>query len=118
MLPFILIACLLAAPVIGHSIGAPKDSCSNGMVPGHHAQPQTIPAPYSISGDDTIKSGEKIKLSLSGDDFLGFMLQAQDDRKEPVGIFKVLEETKSQLLNCSAEGVSKKPRLKAVLNVY
>ena len=107
MLHLILFACLLAAPALAHPGGAPRASCKNGLVPGHHARPQNTTAPYSFSGTDSVKSGEKIKLTLSGDDFLGFILQAQDDRHEPVGTFKVLEEDKSQLLKCSAEGVSK-----------
>ncbi|XP_065356959.1 defense protein l(2)34Fc-like [Calliphora vicina] len=100
----ILIACLLVAPALGHSVGAPNAVCTNGLRVGHHADPQTGEAPYSFSGENAVKSGEKIKITLSGDDFLGYVLQAQDDKQEPIGTFKILEDNKSQLLTCSAEG--------------
>lgn len=53
-----------------------------------------------------MKSGEKIKITLSGEDFLGYVLQTQNDKQEPVGTFKILDPSRSQLLECAAEGVS------------
>ncbi|KAM7354459.1 defense protein l(2)34Fc-like [Cochliomyia hominivorax] len=104
MFRVILIAFCLATPILAHSIGAPKSVCTNGLSVGHNAAPQTSEAPYSFSGENSVKSGEKIKITLSGDDFLGYVLQAQNAKEEPVGSFKILEDNKSQLLTCSAEG--------------
>ncbi|XP_037825449.1 defense protein l(2)34Fc-like, partial [Lucilia sericata] len=53
-------------------------------------------------GKNSIKSGEKITLSLSGDTFLGFIIQARNARKKPIGRFKVVESKKSRALECYA----------------
>ncbi|XP_065361665.1 defense protein l(2)34Fc-like [Calliphora vicina] len=106
MLRFILLVCCLTAPVLGYSKGAPRSACRNGLMPRHRAEAQTTAAPYSFSGENSVKSGHTISLSLSGDKFLGFMIQAQNAKEEPVGRFKVIEANKSQLLRCAAEGDS------------
>lgn len=106
MFRLILLAFCVAAPVFAYPTGAPKAVCTNGLTPGHHVQPQASEAPYSFSGKDSVRSGDKIAITLSGDDFLGYVLQARNAEEEPVGTFKIVEPTKSQLLTCSAEGVS------------
>lgn len=108
MLRFMVIALCLTVPAVwGNSAGAPAAVCKNGLTPEHHVEPQSIQVPYSFSGSSAVKAGDKITLTLGGDKFLGFALQAQDANEKPVGTFKVIETNKSQLLTCSNAGVSK-----------
>lgn len=106
MFRFVVVALCLAVPVLGNSAGAPAAVCKNGLTPEHHVDPQSSQVPYSFSGGNSVKAGDKITLTLGGDEFLGFALQAQDAKEQPVGTFKVIETNKSQLLKCSAAGVS------------
>ncbi|XP_037826757.1 defense protein l(2)34Fc-like [Lucilia sericata] len=104
MFRFMVIALCLAVPVLGNSAGAPAAICKNGLTPEHHVEPQSSQVPYSFSGGNSVKAGDKITLTLGGGEFLGFALQAQDAKEHPVGTFKVIETNKSQLLTCSAAG--------------
>ncbi|KAM7352065.1 defense protein l(2)34Fc-like [Cochliomyia hominivorax] len=104
MFRFVVVALCLAVPVWGNSAGAPPAVCKNGLTPEHHVDPQSSQVPYSFSGGNSVKAGDKITLTLGGGEFLGFALQAQDAKEQPVGTFKVVETNKSQLLKCSAAG--------------
>lgn len=106
MLRFILIVCFLATPILGYSSGAPAWHCSNILKVGHNAKPKTSINFFSLFGENSVKSGEKIKITLSGDDFLGYVIQAHNDKQEPVGTFEILDPTRSQLLECLDYGVS------------
>lgn len=107
MLRFMVIALCLAVPAVwANSAGAPQAVCKNGLTPEHHVEPQSSAVPYSFSGSNGVKAGDKITLTLGGGDFLGFALQAHDKSGKPVGTFKVIETNKSQLLTCSKAGVS------------
>lgn len=106
MFRFLIVVLCLAVPVLSNSAGAPQAVCKNGLTPEHHVEPQSSKVPYSFSGGNGVKAGDKITLKLVGGEFLGFALQAHDKQGHPVGTFKVVEANKSQLLTCSANGVS------------
>uniref|UniRef100_A0A1B0BIX8 Reelin domain-containing protein n=1 Tax=Glossina palpalis gambiensis TaxID=67801 RepID=A0A1B0BIX8_9MUSC len=101
MFRFVLLTICLAVPALGYSTGGPQQICTNGLTPEHHVDPQTSPVPYSFSGGNTVKSGDKITITLEGGDFLGFAIQAHDSKGEPIGTFKIVESNKSQTLSCS-----------------
>ncbi|XP_030377051.1 defense protein l(2)34Fc [Scaptodrosophila lebanonensis] len=99
MFRLLVIAAFLAASAHAYSEGAPRAACGD-LTPQHGAKLQTIKPPYSISGPPHVLKGETVKLTLGGDKFLGFMIQARDGQNRPVGQFKVLD-TKAQTLDCS-----------------
>lgn len=101
-----LLCICLAAPVFGYSTGGPKEICSNNLTPEHRVEGQKTAAPYTLSGGNGVKAGEKLSLTLSGDGFLGFAIQARNAQDQPVGSFKVVETNKSQTLTCSNADVS------------
>uniref|UniRef100_A0A1B0GE74 Reelin domain-containing protein n=1 Tax=Glossina morsitans morsitans TaxID=37546 RepID=A0A1B0GE74_GLOMM len=57
---------------------------TNGLTSEHHVDPQTSPVPYTFSGGNTVKSGDKITVTVEGGDFLGFAGQAHDSKGEPI----------------------------------
>ncbi|XP_037959729.1 defense protein l(2)34Fc [Teleopsis dalmanni] len=104
MFRFILIAVCLAVPVLSYSTGAPNKICTNGLTPEHHLEGQTSSPPYSFSAAQSVRAGDKLSITLSGDDFLGFAIQAQDSDNKPVGTFNPVDNHSSQTLTCSAPG--------------
>ncbi|KAH8273975.1 hypothetical protein KR044_006819 [Drosophila immigrans] len=107
MFRLVLIAVCLAASANAYSDGAPKVACGD-LTPQHGAQLQTDKPPYSISGLSHVRSGEKLTLTLGGDEFLGFLIQARDGQNRVVGQFKVVDAQHSQTLDCSGPQVSLK----------
>lgn len=106
MFRLIIFSICLLVPVFCYSKGAPKDICKNNLTPNHHAEPQYSAAPYRLSGAAAVKAGEKLSLTLSDDPFLGFAIQARNEKDEPVGQFKIVESNKSQTLTCSNPDVN------------
>ncbi|KAH8308285.1 defense protein l(2)34Fc [Drosophila kikkawai] len=100
MFRLLVIAACLAISVHAYSDGAPKTACPD-LTPQHGAKLQTIKPPYSLSGPSHVRSGEKLKLTLGGDEFLGFMIQARDGQNRVVGQFQVVDADHSQTLSCS-----------------
>jgi len=106
MLRFIIVTVCLVVPVLSNSTGAPSAICKNGLTPEHHVDGQTSPVPYSFSGPDNVRSGEKIQITLGGENFLGLAIQVQNTRGQPIGQFKIVENNKSQTVTCANPGVS------------
>lgn len=105
MLRLYLIAACLAVSVNAYSEGAPKAACRD-LTPQHGAELQTKKPPYSISGPSHVQAGQKLTLTLGGDEFLGFIIQARDGQNRVVGQFNVVDTQHSQTLDCSGPQVS------------
>ncbi|KAH8255829.1 hypothetical protein KR038_011453 [Drosophila bunnanda] len=101
MFRLLVIVVCLAISVHAYSDGAPKVACPD-LTPQHGAKLQTIKPPYSLSGPAHVRSGEKLKLTLGGDEFKGFIIQARDGQNRVVGKFQVVDDAHSQTLTCSA----------------
>ncbi|XP_034097820.1 defense protein l(2)34Fc [Drosophila sulfurigaster albostrigata] len=100
MFRLLLIAVCLAASAHAYSEGAPKVACGD-LTPQHGAQLQTKKPPYSISGSSHVRNSQKLTLTLGGDEFMGFIIQARDGQNRVVGQFKVVDTEHSQTLDCS-----------------
>ncbi|XP_020810699.1 defense protein l(2)34Fc [Drosophila serrata] len=100
MFRFLVVAVCLAISVHAYSDGAPKTACAD-LTPQHGAKLQTIKPPYSLSGPAHVRSNEKLKLTLGGDEFKGFIIQARDGQNRVVGKFQVVDAAHSQTLSCS-----------------
>ncbi|XP_067140700.1 putative defense protein 3 [Centruroides vittatus] len=99
----------LAYSCYSYPTGAPPEACGT-LAPAHRVivdgvptseihQPQTGPSPYKL---DAIKNPDNsITLTLSGDDFKGFVFRAFDGSGEPVdGQFE--EKTGLRTINCDS----------------
>lgn len=104
MFRLLLIAACLAVSVNAYSEGAPKAACRD-LTPQHGAELQTKKPPYSFSGPSHVRGDQKLTLTLGGDEFLGFMIQARDGQNRVVGQFNVLDTQHSQTLDCSGPQV-------------
>ncbi|EDW27397.1 GL21051 [Drosophila persimilis] len=102
MFRFLVIAACLAISVHAYSDGAPKAACRD-LTPQHGAKLQTEKPPYRIDGPPHVQGGQKLELTLGGDEFLGFMIQARDGQNRVVGQFKVVDSAHSQTLDCSGK---------------
>ncbi|KAH8266774.1 hypothetical protein KR018_003011, partial [Drosophila ironensis] len=102
MFRLLVIAACLAIGAQGYSDGAPKTACKD-LTPQHGAKLQTAKPPYSISGPAHVRNGETVKLTLGGDNFLGFIIQARDGQNRVVGQFDVVDSVHSQTLDCSGK---------------
>lgn len=102
MFRLLLIPFCLAISVHAYSEGAPKGACPD-LTPQHGAKLQGSKPPYSLSGSPHVRSGEKLSLTLGGDDFKGFMIQARDGQNRPVGQFQVVDNAHSQTLDCKSK---------------
>ncbi|XP_030569822.1 defense protein l(2)34Fc [Drosophila novamexicana] len=100
MFRLLLLAACLAVSVNAYSEGAPKAACRD-LTPQHGAELQTRKPPYSFSGPSHVRGDQKLTLTLGGDEFLGFMIQARDGQNRVVGQFKVVDTARSQTLDCS-----------------
>ncbi|XP_069823842.1 putative ferric-chelate reductase 1 isoform X2 [Dendropsophus ebraccatus] len=93
---------LLQSPVSGYPDGRVTAACDS-MIPqhGHHPQPRAV---HNITVDRSVFSpGDRIKVTLSGSRFMGFLLQARDANHVdggPVGFFSLIDGDVSQLLSC------------------
>ena len=87
----------------GYSAGAPLEACDN-MKPDHPADPQpdgTFPYKISVSPNE-IKSIDQADITISGQPYLGFLLQVRDDTNKPVGHFTIPDDHRyAKTLNCS-----------------
>ncbi|XP_022223337.1 defense protein l(2)34Fc [Drosophila obscura] len=102
MFRFLAIAACLAISVHAYSEGGPKVACRD-LTPQHGAKLQTEKPPYSLAGPSHVRSDQKLRLTLGGDNFLGFMIQARDGQNRVVGQFQVVDDTHSQTLDCSGK---------------
>ncbi|EDW51742.1 GM14866 [Drosophila sechellia] len=102
MFRLLVLAACLAISVHGYSDGAPKAACRD-LTPQHGAKLQVTKPPYSISGPSHVRSDQKLTLTLGGDEFLGFMIQARDGQNRVVGQFQVVDSVHSQTLDCSGK---------------
>nr|AJW81891.1 putative defense protein [Actias selene] len=88
--------------------GAPTSACFD-MIPGHAAEVQKGPAPYTITSAVTaVKAGHSVDVVVSGktpeDFFRGILLQARQGDKI-VGTWTIPPtDTYSQLMNCGEPG--------------
>ncbi|KAG8436782.1 hypothetical protein GDO86_007749 [Hymenochirus boettgeri] len=98
----LLFSCTLP-PVKGYANGKVASACSS-MLPGHGHSPQVDPI-HGINVDKSIfKPGDRIKVTLSGTRFDGFLVQARnvDNIEGPaIGSFSLIDEKISQLLTCN-----------------
>ncbi|XP_055905345.1 defense protein l(2)34Fc isoform X2 [Eupeodes corollae] len=99
MFYYIVLIAAFVAPVWSNSAGAPAKVCTNGLVPEHGVGSQSGSAPYSLSGGSSVKAGDQIELTLSGDEFLGWAIQAHSADNKPIGAFK--PDSNSQTISCS-----------------
>ncbi|XP_017784480.1 PREDICTED: putative defense protein Hdd11 isoform X1 [Nicrophorus vespilloides] len=92
---------MMVAMATAYSGGAPEDVCVD-MTPKHSVDPQKSAFPYKITTDhETVKAGDKVKITISGPKpFKGFLLQVRDG-KEAVGKFNVDDSDKYvKTINC------------------
>uniref|UniRef100_A0A8B9H5I9 Ferric-chelate reductase 1a n=1 Tax=Astyanax mexicanus TaxID=7994 RepID=A0A8B9H5I9_ASTMX len=97
-------ALLVSWTVTGYKNGKVEKACDT-MVPGHGGHPNTTTSPYTLNvGTKTFKSGDHIKVNLSGlQHFEGFLIEARDT-EDPAGLavgsFTLISPEISQLLQC------------------
>jgi len=89
----------IATLVEGFPGGAPKSSCAN-LRPNHglDAQPETS-NPYKIVTEE-LDDGD-MKVTLSGDDFRGFIIRGFNSDGSPAGSF--VPNNDAQILTCSGK---------------
>nr|Q0Q028.1 RecName: Full=Putative defense protein 3; Short=DFP-3; Flags: Precursor [Antheraea mylitta]ABG72706.1 putative defense protein [Antheraea mylitta] len=102
MFAYIVAVVSALALTSAYPTGAPSSTCVS-MRPGHLADPQPLPAPYTISTPvNTMKAGDSIEVTISGntpDDFFrGILLQARQG-DNIVGKWTVKDDF-SKLLDC------------------
>lgn len=93
---------LAVARSLASSNGPPSTACSSITPdPSHHgASPQTGASPYKVEVSATsVTAGGVIDVTISGDDFKGFLLQARNPQDNPVGSFELVAGSK--FLGCS-----------------
>lgn len=99
-----LLSLLLVPPVLSYANGKVSKACS-GMEPHHHSRGQTSPSPYQLQANSsTYRPGELVQVTLWGQSFEGFLLQARDpaqDDPAALGSFVLTDPRSSQLLNCN-----------------
>ncbi|XP_056408732.1 putative ferric-chelate reductase 1 [Hyla sarda] len=93
---------VVCSPVTGYPDGRVTSACDS-MTPQHGHHPQSG-ALHKISVDRSVYSpGDRIRVTLSGSRFSGFLLQARDADHldgDAVGSFSLIDEGISQLLQC------------------
>lgn len=73
------------------------------MVPNHGHTPCTDPKHNVSVSQMTFTSGDQVKVTLSGPEFRGFLLEARDAEAlsgPPVGSFTLIDSQESQILTC------------------
>nr|AIC33904.1 defensin [Antheraea pernyi] len=106
MFAYIVAVVSALALTSAYPTGAPSSTCVS-MRPGHLAEPQPHPGPYSITTPvNTMKAGDSIEVTISGntpeDFFRGILLEARQGDKI-VGTWTVNDDF-SQLLDCGEPG--------------
>lgn len=110
--------------VANYPNGKVTQSCGR-MIPEHGHSPQSEVAHRISVSQQTFRPGDQIEVTLSGQPFKGFLLEARDAENLngfPVGSFSLIDSRVSQLLNCediqgsavSHTSSSKKQRLKCI----
>uniref|UniRef100_A0A671F1C6 Ferric-chelate reductase 1 n=1 Tax=Rhinolophus ferrumequinum TaxID=59479 RepID=A0A671F1C6_RHIFE len=119
---FILL--LHLSSVANYPNGKVTKSC-HGMVPEHGHTPRTDPIHNISVSQMTFTSGDQIKVTLSGPEFKGFLLEARDAEAltgPPIGSFTLIDSQMSQVLTCEdtqGSAVSHtNPHKKTELKVY
>ncbi|XP_063702426.1 putative defense protein Hdd11 [Culicoides brevitarsis] len=103
-LTVLLVLSSSAVLINAYSKGAPKEACGD-MVPQHHVDPQSTPAPYELNlSKNHIKAGETIQITLKGkeakDKIKGLLVQARVGQT-PIGKFSVpANNPHVQAINC------------------
>ncbi|XP_055712114.1 putative defense protein Hdd11 [Phlebotomus papatasi] len=103
----IIFAVAIALPAAwANSAGAPVVACDD-LVPQHHVDPQTSPAPYSyvLPQKRTVAPGESFQVTVKGnsktDTIKGFLVQARTPGdSQSVGTFTSLPGQTTQTLTC------------------
>lgn len=88
--------------VANYPDGKVTASC-HGMIPEHGHTPCSDPIHNISVSQMTFTSGDQIKVTLSGPEFKGFLLEARDADAlsgPPIGSFKLIDSQVSQLLTC------------------
>ncbi|XP_019484889.1 PREDICTED: ferric-chelate reductase 1 [Hipposideros armiger] len=88
--------------VANYPNGKVPNSCG-GMVPNHGHTPCTDPKHNVSVSQMTFTSGDQVKVTLSGPEFRGFLLEARDAEAlsgPPVGSFTLIDSQESQILTC------------------
>ncbi|XP_039590593.1 putative ferric-chelate reductase 1 [Polypterus senegalus] len=99
---FLFIFEKLVVTILGYSNGAPSSVCSS-MLPSHGANPQSSSPPYSLKVDkSTYSPGDQITVTLSGNTYTGFLLEAQQvGGGNAVGSFNIPSNSFSMGLQCN-----------------
>ncbi|KAK7944593.1 hypothetical protein WMY93_000321 [Mugilogobius chulae] len=104
VLVLVLSLSLWPCPVQSYANGRVTKACSS-MEPHHHSQGQTSPSPYQLHTNvSSFSPGEHVEVTLSGQFFEGFLLQARDpaqDASSAVGTFTLTDPHSTQLLTCN-----------------
>ncbi|XP_055259000.1 ferric-chelate reductase 1 isoform X1 [Moschus berezovskii] len=110
--------------VVNYPSGKITKSC-HGMIPEHGHTPQSHPTHHISVSQMTFRPGDRIKVTLSGPPFKGFLLEARDAENlsgPPVGSFTLIDSHVSQLLTCEdvqGSAVShRSPSKKTEIKVY
>ncbi|XP_062047793.1 ferric-chelate reductase 1 [Lepus europaeus] len=88
--------------VANYPNGKVTQSCGR-MIPEHGHSPQSEVAHRISVSQKTFRPGDQIEVTLSGQPFKGFLLEARDAENLngfPVGSFSLIDSRVSQLLNC------------------
>lgn len=88
--------------VANYPDGRVTASCHE-MIPEHGHIPRSDPIHNISVSQMTFTSGDQIKVTLSGPEFKGFLLEARDANAlsgPPIGFFKLIDSQVSQLLTC------------------
>ncbi|XP_058159120.1 ferric-chelate reductase 1 isoform X2 [Dasypus novemcinctus] len=98
----IFIVLLHISSVANYPDGKVTESC-HGMIPEHGHTPQSHPVHHISVNQKTFTPGQQLKVSLSGPQFKGFLLEAHDAEDlsgPPIGSFTLIDSQRSQLLTC------------------
>nr|XP_012604083.1 ferric-chelate reductase 1 [Microcebus murinus]XP_012604084.1 ferric-chelate reductase 1 [Microcebus murinus]XP_012604085.1 ferric-chelate reductase 1 [Microcebus murinus]XP_012604086.1 ferric-chelate reductase 1 [Microcebus murinus] len=117
---------LRVSSVANYPNGRVTQSC-RGMIPEHGHSPQSVPVHNISVSQNTFRPGDQIEVTLSGQPFKGFLLEARDAEDLsglPIGSFTLIDSQVSQLLTCediqgsavSHTSASKKTEIKVYWN--
>ncbi|XP_006830986.1 PREDICTED: ferric-chelate reductase 1 [Chrysochloris asiatica] len=119
---FILLIHIIS--VANYPNGKVEKSC-DGMTPEHGHIPQSHPIHHISVNQKTFRSGDQIKVTLSGPSFKGFLLEARDaeDLSGPlIGSFTLIDSELTRSLTCEdVEGSAvshRNPSKKDSIEVY
>ncbi|KAJ0012079.1 hypothetical protein NQD34_013054 [Periophthalmus magnuspinnatus] len=94
----------LCLPVWPYPNGKVTQSCTS-LEPYHHSQGQSSPSPYLLQANaSSFSPGDHVEVTLSGQVFKGFLLQARDPTQSvpsAVGSFSLTDPRSTQLLTCN-----------------